>query len=101
MYVTKQFFGLLSVHIEKAVAYVAPTYLFVCVLFLQFWGILLTLTLCPLLCALSSSSIVFKIQTYYFFFAGVSFQMNGGIFMIVAKISCNPSQKETKKLPVM
>lgn len=29
------------------------------------------------------------------------FQMNGGIFMIVAKMSCNPSQKETKKLPVM
>lgn len=28
-------------------------------------------------------------------------QMNGGIFMIVAKISCSPSQKETKKLPVM
>ncbi|XP_068192818.1 cadherin EGF LAG seven-pass G-type receptor 3 [Antennarius striatus] len=27
--------------------------------------------------------------------------MNGGIFMIVAKISCNPSQKETKKLPVI
>uniref|UniRef100_A0A4W6G8S2 Cadherin EGF LAG seven-pass G-type receptor 3 n=1 Tax=Lates calcarifer TaxID=8187 RepID=A0A4W6G8S2_LATCA len=27
--------------------------------------------------------------------------MNGGIFMIVAKMSCNPSQKETKKLPVM
>lgn len=27
--------------------------------------------------------------------------MNGGIFMIVAKISCSPSQKETKKLPVM
>ncbi|XP_068600336.1 cadherin EGF LAG seven-pass G-type receptor 3 [Brachionichthys hirsutus] len=26
--------------------------------------------------------------------------MNGGIFMFVAKISCNPSQKETKKLPV-
>ncbi|KAF1390734.1 hypothetical protein PFLUV_G00061090 [Perca fluviatilis] len=26
--------------------------------------------------------------------------MNGGIFMIVAKMSCNPSQKETKKLPV-
>lgn len=30
-----------------------------------------------------------------------SFQINGGIFMIVAKISCSPSQKETKKLPVM
>lgn len=30
-----------------------------------------------------------------------SVQMNGGIFMIVAKISCSPSQKETKKLPVM
>lgn len=28
-------------------------------------------------------------------------QMNGGIFMIVARISCSPSQKETKKLPVM
>ncbi|XP_023258047.1 cadherin EGF LAG seven-pass G-type receptor 3-like, partial [Seriola lalandi dorsalis] len=28
-------------------------------------------------------------------------QMNGGIFMIVAKMSCNPSQKETKKLPVI
>ncbi|XP_065817456.1 cadherin EGF LAG seven-pass G-type receptor 3 [Labrus bergylta] len=27
--------------------------------------------------------------------------MNGGIFMIVAKMSCNPSQKETKKLPVI
>lgn len=27
--------------------------------------------------------------------------MNGGIFMIVAKISCSPTQKETKKLPVM
>uniref|UniRef100_A0A674MZK1 Cadherin EGF LAG seven-pass G-type receptor 3 n=1 Tax=Takifugu rubripes TaxID=31033 RepID=A0A674MZK1_TAKRU len=27
--------------------------------------------------------------------------MNGGIFMIVAKISCSPSQKETKKLPVI
>ncbi|XP_029291798.1 cadherin EGF LAG seven-pass G-type receptor 3 [Cottoperca gobio] len=27
--------------------------------------------------------------------------MNGGIFMIVAKMSCNPSQKESKKLPVI
>ncbi|KAM4562914.1 cadherin EGF LAG seven-pass G-type receptor 3 [Odontesthes bonariensis] len=27
--------------------------------------------------------------------------MNGGIFMIVAKMSCNQSQKETKKLPVI
>uniref|UniRef100_A0A3P8T4D3 Cadherin EGF LAG seven-pass G-type receptor 3 n=1 Tax=Amphiprion percula TaxID=161767 RepID=A0A3P8T4D3_AMPPE len=27
--------------------------------------------------------------------------MNGGIFMIVAKMSCKPSQKETKKLPVI
>ncbi|KAG7519448.1 cadherin EGF LAG seven-pass G-type receptor 3 isoform X2 [Solea senegalensis] len=27
--------------------------------------------------------------------------LNGGIFMIVAKMSCNPSQKETKKLPVI
>ncbi|KAM4570695.1 cadherin EGF LAG seven-pass G-type receptor 3 isoform 2-T2 [Fundulus diaphanus] len=27
--------------------------------------------------------------------------MNGGIFTIVAKMSCNPSQKETKKLPVI
>ncbi|KAM7412298.1 hypothetical protein PAMA_021990 [Pampus argenteus] len=27
--------------------------------------------------------------------------MNGGIFMIVAKMSCNPSQKETKKLPII
>ncbi|XP_038579695.1 LOW QUALITY PROTEIN: cadherin EGF LAG seven-pass G-type receptor 3 [Micropterus salmoides] len=27
--------------------------------------------------------------------------MNGGIFMIVAKMSCNTSQKETKKLPVI
>ncbi|KAM8829797.1 cadherin EGF LAG seven-pass G-type receptor 3 isoform 2-T2 [Synchiropus picturatus] len=27
--------------------------------------------------------------------------MNGGIFMIVAKMSCNPSQKETKKLTVI
>ncbi|XP_075995105.1 cadherin EGF LAG seven-pass G-type receptor 3-like, partial [Genypterus blacodes] len=27
--------------------------------------------------------------------------MNGGIFIIVAKMSCNPSQKETKKLPVI
>ncbi|XP_070825691.1 cadherin EGF LAG seven-pass G-type receptor 3 isoform X1 [Chaetodon trifascialis] len=27
--------------------------------------------------------------------------MNGGIFMIVAKMSCNPSQKETKKIPVI
>ncbi|KAM8862615.1 cadherin EGF LAG seven-pass G-type receptor 3 isoform 2-T2 [Spinachia spinachia] len=27
--------------------------------------------------------------------------MNGGIFMIVAKMSCNSSQKETKKLPVI
>ncbi|XP_040008610.1 cadherin EGF LAG seven-pass G-type receptor 3 [Xiphias gladius] len=27
--------------------------------------------------------------------------MNGGIFMIIAKMSCNPSQKETKKLPVI
>uniref|UniRef100_A0A8D3E5A0 Cadherin, EGF LAG seven-pass G-type receptor 3 n=1 Tax=Scophthalmus maximus TaxID=52904 RepID=A0A8D3E5A0_SCOMX len=27
--------------------------------------------------------------------------INGGIFMIVAKMSCNPSQKETKKLPVI
>uniref|UniRef100_A0A665T0T1 Cadherin, EGF LAG seven-pass G-type receptor 3 n=1 Tax=Echeneis naucrates TaxID=173247 RepID=A0A665T0T1_ECHNA len=27
--------------------------------------------------------------------------MNGGIFMIVAKMSCNSTQKETKKLPVI
>uniref|UniRef100_A0A3P8VA40 Cadherin EGF LAG seven-pass G-type receptor 3 n=1 Tax=Cynoglossus semilaevis TaxID=244447 RepID=A0A3P8VA40_CYNSE len=27
--------------------------------------------------------------------------MNGGIFTIVAKMSCNPSQKETKRLPVI
>ncbi|KAM4738217.1 cadherin EGF LAG seven-pass G-type receptor 3 isoform 1-T1 [Anableps anableps] len=27
--------------------------------------------------------------------------MNGGIFTVVAKMSCNPSQKETKKLPVI
>uniref|UniRef100_A0A3P9JAG2 Cadherin, EGF LAG seven-pass G-type receptor 3 n=1 Tax=Oryzias latipes TaxID=8090 RepID=A0A3P9JAG2_ORYLA len=27
--------------------------------------------------------------------------MNGGIFITVAKMSCNPSQKETKKLPVI
>ncbi|XP_041858937.1 cadherin EGF LAG seven-pass G-type receptor 3 [Melanotaenia boesemani] len=27
--------------------------------------------------------------------------INGGIFMVVAKMSCNPSQKETKKLPVI
>ncbi|XP_067381943.1 cadherin EGF LAG seven-pass G-type receptor 3 isoform X2 [Channa argus] len=27
--------------------------------------------------------------------------INGGIFMIVAKMSCNPSQKETKKVPVI
>uniref|UniRef100_UPI003AAF330F cadherin EGF LAG seven-pass G-type receptor 3-like n=1 Tax=Centroberyx gerrardi TaxID=166262 RepID=UPI003AAF330F len=27
--------------------------------------------------------------------------MNGGMFLIVAKMSCNPSQKETKKLPVI
>ncbi|XP_029013002.1 cadherin EGF LAG seven-pass G-type receptor 3 isoform X2 [Betta splendens] len=27
--------------------------------------------------------------------------INGGIFTIVAKMSCNPSQKETKKLPVI
>ncbi|MED6292868.1 hypothetical protein CHARACLAT_005029 [Characodon lateralis] len=27
--------------------------------------------------------------------------MNGGIFTTVAKMSCNPSQKETKKLPVI
>ncbi|XP_067097012.1 LOW QUALITY PROTEIN: cadherin EGF LAG seven-pass G-type receptor 3 [Osmerus mordax] len=27
--------------------------------------------------------------------------MNGGMFLTVAKMSCNPSQKETKKLPVI
>ncbi|KAM9785655.1 LOW QUALITY PROTEIN: cadherin EGF LAG seven-pass G-type receptor 3 [Neosynchiropus ocellatus] len=32
---------------------------------------------------------------------GIVILMNGGIFMIVAKMSCNPSQKETKKLPVI
>lgn len=38
-----------------------------------------------------------------FFFCGCRpfVQMNGGIFMIVTKMSCNTSQKETKKLPVM
>ncbi|KAM9855191.1 cadherin EGF LAG seven-pass G-type receptor 3 [Aulostomus maculatus] len=32
---------------------------------------------------------------------GIVILMDGGIFMIVAKMSCNPSQKETKKLPVI
>nr|XP_061802762.1 cadherin EGF LAG seven-pass G-type receptor 3-like [Nerophis lumbriciformis] len=32
---------------------------------------------------------------------GIVILMNGGIFMIVAKMSCNTSQKETKKLPVI
>lgn len=37
----------------------------------------------------------------YYYPSRFSVQMNGGIFMIVAKISCSPSQKETKKLTVM
>uniref|UniRef100_A0AAX7TNR5 Cadherin, EGF LAG seven-pass G-type receptor 3 n=1 Tax=Astatotilapia calliptera TaxID=8154 RepID=A0AAX7TNR5_ASTCA len=32
---------------------------------------------------------------------GIVILLNGGIFTIVAKMSCNPSQKETKKLPVI
>ncbi|XP_054624282.1 cadherin EGF LAG seven-pass G-type receptor 3 isoform X1 [Dunckerocampus dactyliophorus] len=32
---------------------------------------------------------------------GIVILINGGIFMIVAKMTCNPSQKETKKLPVI
>ncbi|XP_061910438.1 cadherin EGF LAG seven-pass G-type receptor 3 isoform X1 [Entelurus aequoreus] len=32
---------------------------------------------------------------------GIVILVNGGIFIIVAKMSCNPSQKETKKLPVI
>ncbi|XP_034027333.1 cadherin EGF LAG seven-pass G-type receptor 3-like [Thalassophryne amazonica] len=32
---------------------------------------------------------------------GIVILLNGGIFTFVAKMSCNPSQKETKKLPVI
>ncbi|XP_077574235.1 cadherin EGF LAG seven-pass G-type receptor 3 isoform X3 [Stigmatopora nigra] len=32
---------------------------------------------------------------------GIVILMNGGIFMVVAKMSCNTSQKESKKLPVI
>uniref|UniRef100_A0A669CZ10 Cadherin EGF LAG seven-pass G-type receptor 3 n=1 Tax=Oreochromis niloticus TaxID=8128 RepID=A0A669CZ10_ORENI len=32
---------------------------------------------------------------------GIVILLNGGIFTIVAKMSCNPSQKEAKKLPVI